>query len=625
VVAPSLTFDAPFTVSAQLEARVLHPVTENKVFLLQDERRWTYRQLRDESVRMAHFLLRRLGRIDEARPGHVAMLMENHFEVLALYFGCAYAGLTLFGVNAGLRGQTLAGVLNHSLARLLVVDERFLPEVERIRGELKHVAPENILVLPAHGGAALAGTNLGAVAGVSATSADIPAARNLPAALAAEVGKTGVSLDAPAVEVAPATNLMVIYTSGTTGLPKGINNGHMKLCAIGFAVSSTAGLGVDDVGYACMPLFHSNSIFIGLMPAFWAGGGLALNERFSASKFVPDVLRYGVTFWNYVGEPVHYVLAAIEKQYDGDEARILAEVAHDPRNHLRYAIGNGAAPPDIDRFIRWLGLEDMFELYGSTEAAINTFRRKGDPRGSVGEVLDPQVKILNERGEECPPAVLAPDGKITNYAEAVGEICRVADTGLFQGYFDDREANSSKYRDGIYHSGDLGHTVVLEGVRYLYFDGRTDDWIRKDGENFSAAQVARLLSEYPGVALAAAYGVPCAVSDELVMLALKMKDGARFDPQPFFDFCQAQTSGGSMDPKWFPDFVRLVDDFEFTNTQKILVCNLKQVHFCRRRLPAAPLFWRERGDTTFKPFTRTDYERLRREFEAAERLELLDR
>ena len=605
-------FDAPFTVSAQLEARALHPVTENKVFLLQDERRWTYRQLRDESVRMAHFLLRRLGRIDEAHPGHVAMLMENHFELLALYFGCAYGGLTLFGVNTGLRGETLAGVLNHSRARLLVVDERFLPEVERIRGELNHVAPENILVLRARGGGLPPGL-------------DLPAGADLHAALTGEVGKPGVSLDRPAVEVEPTTNLMVIYTSGTTGLPKGINNAHMKLCAIGFAVSSTAGLGPDDVGYACMPLFHSNSIFVGLMPALWASGGLALNERFSASKFVPDVVRYGVTFWNYVGEPVHYVLAAIEKQYGGDEVRILAEVAHNPRNHLRYAIGNGAAPPDIDRFIRWLGLEDMFELYGSTEAAISTFRRKGDPRGSVGEVPDPQVKVLNERGEECPPAVLAPDGKITNYAEAVGEICRVADTGLFQGYFDDREANSSKYRDGVYHSGDLGHIVVFEGVRYLYFDGRTDDWIRKDGENFSAAQVARLLSEYPGVALAAAYGVPCAVSDELVMVALKLNDGAGFDPQGFFDFCQAQTSGGSMDPKWFPDFVRLVDDFEFTNTQKILVRNLKQVHFCRRRLPGAPLFWRERGDTTFKPFTSADYERLRREFEAAERLELLDR
>ena len=58
--------------------------------------------------------------------------------------------------------------------------------------------------------------------------------------------------------------------------------------------------------------------------------------------------------------------------------------------------------------------------------------------------------------------------------------------------------------------------------------GRTDDWIRKDGENFSALQVARLLQEHGDVSLAAAYGVPCAVSDELVMAALKLRDGTAF-------------------------------------------------------------------------------------------------
>ena len=137
------------------------------------------------------------------------------------------------------------------------------------------------------------------------------------------------------------------------------------------------------------------------------------------------------------------------------------------------------------------------------------------------------MKILNERGEECPPAELGPDGKIPNYDEAVGEICRVApDTGLFQGYFDNPKANAAKYRDGVYHSGDLGHMLERDGTRFLFFDGRTDDWIRKDGENFSALQVARLLQEHPDVALAAAYGVPCAVSDELVMAALKLRDGA---------------------------------------------------------------------------------------------------
>ena len=83
----------------------------------------------------------------------------------------------------------------------------------------------------------------------------------------------------------------------------------MKLCATGMGVSANMELTHDDVGYACMPLFHSNAMFVGFMPAFWVGGAIGLRERFSASQFVPDVFKYGVTFWNYVGEPVHYVLA----------------------------------------------------------------------------------------------------------------------------------------------------------------------------------------------------------------------------------------------------------------------------------------------------------------------------
>lgn len=608
MAAPPLTFEAGFTLGEQIEARAQHPGTEKKVLLMQGDRTWTYRQFRDEAVRMSHLLLRRLGTIDESRPGHVAMVLENHFELLSLFGGCGYAGLTLFGVNTGLRGDVLAGVLNQSRARLLVVDERFWPEVERVCRELKHIAAENILVLRTGAG-------------------EFDAAADLRSCLEREVGAASDRLDAPAVDVASDRNLMVIYTSGTTGLPKGINNNHTKLCATGFGVSANIGLGQDDVGYACMPLFHSNAMFVGFMPAFWVGGGMALRERFSASQFVPDVLRHGVTFWNYVGEPVHYVLAAIEKEYGGDEARIAREVTQHPRNKFRYAVGNGAAPPDIDRFMQWMGLEEMFELYGSTEAAISTFRRKGDPRGSVGEVLDPAVKILDMQGNECPPAQLGADGKLLNYEQCVGEITRVAgDTGLFQGYFDNPKANTEKFRDGVYHSGDLGHMLVVDGRRFLYFDGRTDDWIRKDGENFSASQVGRIISEHDDIALAVAYGVPCPVSDELVMAAIKLCPGATFDPKGFLEWCEAQVRGASMDRKWVPDFIRLVEDFEYTQTQKVLVRNYKKVHFDRNRLAEnEPVYWRQRGDTAFKPLTTADYTQLREEFKAREKLELLDR
>jgi fatty-acyl-CoA synthase len=604
----AISIEAAFDLGSQIEARARHPEVGDRPFLRHGDRVWTYRRFRDESVRMGHFLLRRLGHIDEDRPGYVAMLLENHLELLALYGGCGYAGLTLFGVNTGLRGETLAGVLNQSRARVLVVDQRLQDEVQKVRAQLRHVQPENILFLRTSADGDLAGLDL-------------------MESVASDVGPIEKSLAPPSVKIDPNDPLMVIYTSGTTGLPKGILNNHAKLLLIGMAVSSNLQLGPDDVGYACMPLFHSNAMFLGFQPAFQVCGQLSLRERFSASAFVPDCLRYGVSYWNYVGEPVHYVLGALEREYGGDEARILREVAGNPKNRLKYAMGNGAAAPDIERFTRWLGLEDMFELYGSTEAAISTFRKKGDPRGSVGAVTDAAVKILNERGEECPPAQLDADGKITNYAEAVGEICRVAaDTGLFQGYFDNPSANSSKYRDGVYHSGDLGHMLERDGARYLFFDGRTDDWIRKDGENFSALQVARLIQEHPDIVLAAAYGVPCSVSDELVMAALKLRAGVNFDAKQFFAYCESQVSGGGMDRKWFPDFVRVVDEFEYTQTEKILVRNLKKLHFDLNRLgDDATIYWRRRGDDAFRRLTRADYEELRREFAQSEKLDLLDR
>jgi acyl-CoA synthetase (AMP-forming)/AMP-acid ligase II len=599
-------FNAPFNLGGQIEARAEHPEVAARVFLRKDGRTWTFKQYRDESVRLAHFLLGRLGTIDDARPGHVAMVLENHPELLSLYGGCGYAGLTLFGVNTGLRGDTLSGVINQSRARIAVVDQRFQEEFERVRGSLETVAPENVLYVR---------TGEGELAGA-----------DLLDCATREVGADGGVLAPPAVEVKPEQPIVVIYTSGTTGLPKGIVNNHAKMLLIGMAVSSNLGLGPDDVGYACMPLFHSNALYLCYQPALQVCGSFAIRERFSASRFLPDVLEHGVTFWNYVGEPVHYVLSAIEKQYGGDLARIRAEVTENPKNRLRYALGNGAAAPDIERFSEWMGLEEMLELYGSTEAAISTFRRKGDPRGSVGEVTDPAVKILSERGGECPLAELDADGKITNYADAVGEICRVAeDTALFQGYFDNPAANRSKYRDGVYHSGDLGHMILREGKRYLFFDGRTDDWIRKDGENFSALQVARLIQEHPDVVLAAAYGVPCSVSDELVMVALKLRAGAAFDPGKFFGFCEGQVEHGGMDRKWLPDFVRVVDEFEYTQTEKILVRNLKRVHFDRNRLPDGRIFWRTRGDKTFRPLTAGDYAGLREQFARAEKLDLLDR
>jgi fatty-acyl-CoA synthase len=180
-----------------------------------------------------------------------------------------------------------------------------------------------------------------------------------------------------------------------------------------------------------MPLFHSNALFLGFHPAFHVCGSLAMRERFSASAFVPDVFRHGVTYWNYVGEPVHYVLSAIEKEYGGDVDRIHAQVTNDPRNRLRDALGNGAAAPDIERFMDWLGWRRCSSSTAD-RGAISTFRKKSDPRARSARITD-QRADPNGAGVQCPrrSSIRWQDRQLRRGGRRDS---RRAGLGLFQGY-----------------------------------------------------------------------------------------------------------------------------------------------------------------------------------------------
>ena len=68
------------------------------------------------------------------------------------------------------------------------------------------------------------------------------------------------------------------------------------------------GVGPNDVGYVCMPLFHSNAVMVGWAPSLVYGCAVALGRKFSASGWLPDVRRYGATYFNYTGKPLAYLL-----------------------------------------------------------------------------------------------------------------------------------------------------------------------------------------------------------------------------------------------------------------------------------------------------------------------------
>jgi fatty-acyl-CoA synthase len=331
-----------------------------------------------------------------------------------------------------------------------------------------------------------------------------------------------------------------------------------------FAITS------HDVCYASMPLFHSNALMAGLAPALAAGATVALptGGRFSASGFLPDVRRHGVTYFNYVGKPLSYILATPELPDDAD-------------NPLARVFGNEAAEADIARFGARFGCV-VVDSYGSTEGGASVQRTPDTPRGALGRASEDTMVVDPTTGRRCDVARFDEHGILLNAEDAIGELVSAGGGAGFEGYWRNDEADLARLRNGWYWTGDLAYRDA-EG--FFYFAGRADDWLRVDGENFAAAPVARILERHPDVVLAAVYAVPDPVVGDQVMAALQLRPAATFDADEFARFLAAQDDLGT---KWAPRFVRVCPELPITATSKVLVRTLR----AERWNCPDPVWWR---------------------------------
>jgi fatty-acyl-CoA synthase len=333
----------------------------------------------------------------------------------------------------------------------------------------------------------------------------------------------------------------------------------------------------------------------GLAAALVGGASLSLARRFSASGFLPDVRRYGVTWFNYTGKLLTYLLATPARPDDAD-------------NTVRVAFGNEGSPQVVEAAAQRFGMR-IIDVFGSTEGAIALDRTGNRPSGSIGR-LRQGVIVVDEEGHEAPRARFDAEGRLANADGCVGEIVNTLGVGPFEGYYRNDEAMRATTRDGWYWSGDLGY---VDDDGWVFFAGRTSDWLRVDGENFPAAPVETILGRHPDVLLASVYGVPDADSGDQVMVALVLRDGTAFDPAGFADWLDAQADLG---PKWQPRFVRLCIALPSTPTNKILTRTLVHEKFRSDRVHGDPVLRRLRGGAAFGPFTGEDEEALRAAFAA---------
>ena len=475
------------------------------------------------AVRAAWLLDRR-----DSGPFHVALLLDNVPEFVFWLEAAALLGAVVVGANPTHRGDELVRDLTHTECQLLVTDSTSLPLLDGARigdtlGTVEAESPRVFVVDDPPSQTTLepfAGTDAAAVADASVT---------------------------------PDTLGYLLFTSGTSGAPKACLCSQGRLARIGSIVAQMFSLTPDDVCYLAMPLFHSNALMAGWGPALMAGSAVALpsSGRFSASGFLPDVRAAGVTYFNYVGKPLAYILGTPERADDAD-------------NPLVRAFGNEGSVDDVTRFAERFGVV-VTDSYGSTEGGATVARTPDTPPGALGRGPEGTVVLDPLTGEECAPARFDDRGRLLNAEEAIGELVSKSGGAGFEGYWRNDEAERSRLREGWYWPGDLAYR---DDAGFFYFAGRDHDWLRVDGENFASAPVERIVQRHPDVVLAAVYAVPDPVVGDQVMAAVQLRPGVEtLDPGPLADFFAAQ---GDLGTKWTPRFIRLCPALPMTMTNKVL-------------------------------------------------------
>lgn len=482
-------------------------VDADTVAVISPERTWTWREYLAEATAEASALL---ASIDPARPLHVGALLTNSPAYVRSMAAAALGGYVLCGINTTRRGEGLVSDVRRSDCQLLLVDNDHAPLLD--------------------------GLDL----------ADIPVL-NVAGPRYAEA----VNSAKPLVphEVSGTDPFMMIFTSGTSGNPKAVPFVHTMSVMCGLSLVAQMEITADDVCYLAMPLFHSNGVAVGFSVAVTAGAAM-VPVKFSVSRLLPDLRRYGVTFMNYVGKPLALVLATPEQPDDAD-------------NPLRIMYGNEATERDIAEFSRRFGCR-IIDGFGSSEFAVVVVREDGTPPGSIGKGWGGVAIYHPDSVTECATAIFDENGALCNADDAVGELVNTTGSGPFTGYYNDPAATSERIRHGMYWTGDLAYRDA-EG--WIYLAGRTSDWMRVDGENMAAAPIERILLRLPQLNQVAVYAVPDERVGDQVMAAVVLRQGESLTAAQFEEFLAAQPD---LSPKAWPRFVRINDDLPQTATNKIL-------------------------------------------------------
>ncbi|MFZ0609863.1 MAG: long-chain-acyl-CoA synthetase [Xanthobacteraceae bacterium] len=446
--------------------------------LISEHATLTYRALVELSRRYARWALdQRL-----AKGETVCLMMQNRPDYLAIWLGITTVGGVVSLLNTQLRGPALAHCIDIVAPKHVIVAGDLVTQ-------FNSAAPADRPKLWSHGGAE--------TGGFARIDCDVERFSAGPL----DAGeRRGVTI---------ADRALTIYTSGTTGLPKAANVSHRRLMQWSLWFGALMNATPDDRMYDCLPLYHSVGGVVAVGALLTRGGSVVIREKFSAREFWDDVTRWNCTLFQYIGELCRYLVNAPPHPREGD-------------HRLRLACGNGLRAEVWRKFQSRFDVPRILEFYAATEGNVSLYNVEGKV-GAVGR-LPPflahrfplalvrfdtaAAEIERDAAGRCIRCAVDETG------EAIGRIADAAhDTaaaGAFEGYTSAAETERKILRD-VFEPGDTwfrtGDLMRMDASGFFYFVDRIGGTFRWKGENVSAAEVAAVVAEFPGIGAATIYGV----------------------------------------------------------------------------------------------------------------------